>query len=78
MELLSLPLFSYTAERQKIFELEGHLKISTSSSTGTLRGPIRLPLGVGTIFTWTSRLPEALTPSKREANNASLQTESND
>jgi hypothetical protein len=25
--------------------------ISTSSSTGTLRGPIRLPLGVGTILT---------------------------
>lgn len=48
--------------------------ICTSSSTGTLRGPIRLPLGVGIILTWTSRFPEARTPSKREASNASLQT----
>lgn len=46
--------------------------LSTSSSTGMLRSPQRCPLWVGVIFTHTSLLPEARTPSSRLAIRESL------
>ena len=47
-------------------------RLSTSSSTGMLSNPHRWPLWVGVIFTQTSLLPEALTPSNKLANKESL------
>lgn len=50
-------------------------RLSTSSSTGMLRSPQRCPLWVEAIFTHTSLLPEALTPSNRLAIRESLQNQ---
>lgn len=47
-------------------------RLSTSSSTGMLSNPHRWPLWVDVIFTQTSLLPEALTPSNKLANKESL------
>lgn len=47
-------------------------RLSTSSSTGMLSNPHRWPLWVDVIFTQTSLLPEALTPSSKLANKESL------
>lgn len=47
-------------------------KLSTSSSTGMLRRPHLCPRCVGAIFTQTSLLPDARTPSRRLASSESL------
>lgn len=47
-------------------------KLSTSSSTGMLRRPHLCPRCVGAIFTQTSLLPDARTPSRRLARRESL------
>lgn len=48
-------------------------RLSASSSTGKCKGPSLKPRSVGSMVTCTSRFPDALTLSSKDANSASLE-----